>query len=164
MGWPRKHPAESPSRSSKRVLDLLNDNPLTETSVTFDPLTGVQKLNRFGGQDTLFAFFINDDYKVTPRLLLSYGLRYDDFGNVSPFGFDTYTQTANIVLGPGNDYLTRITGAHAVVNSGGVYNGRRSNNWSPRGSFAYPRIRRLRFGGNRNCTWTRSVSNRSWTV
>jgi hypothetical protein len=119
------------------VLDLINDNPLTETNVTFDPLTGAQKLNRFGGQDTLLGFFVNDDYKVTPHLLLSYGIRYDDFGNVSPYGFDTYKQTANIVLGPGNDYLTRITGAHAVVKSGGVYNGRRANNWSPRGGFAY---------------------------
>jgi Carboxypeptidase regulatory-like domain len=119
------------------VLDLIKDNPLQETNITFDPLTGAQKLNNFGGQDTLFGMFLNDSYKVTPHLLLNFGIRYDDFGNVSPYGFDSYNQTANIVLGPGNDYLTRIAGAHAVVNPGGVYNGRRANNWSPRGSFAY---------------------------
>lgn len=119
------------------VLDLLNDNPLTQANVTYDPVTGTQKLDRFGGQDTLFSFFVNDDYKVTTRLLLSFGVRYDDFGNVSPYGFDSYTQSANIVLGQGADYLTQVAGAHSVLNNGGVYNGRRANNWSPRGSFAY---------------------------
>ncbi len=119
------------------VQELLADNPLTENGVTFDPLTGLQKLDRFGGQDTLFSFFVSDDYKVTPHLLLTLGIRYDDFGNVSPYGFDSYNQTSNIVLAAGSDYITRITGAHAVVNPGGVYNGRRSDNFSPRGAFAY---------------------------
>ncbi len=126
-----------PVYTFQTVLDLLNDNPLTQANVTYDPVTGAQKLDRFGGQDTLFSFFLNDDYKVTPSLLLSLGLRYDDFGNVSPYGFDTYTQGANIVLGQGADYLTQVSGAHSVLSSGGVYNGRRANNWSPRGSFAY---------------------------
>jgi hypothetical protein len=126
-----------PVYTFQTVLDVLNDNPLTQANVTYAPLSGAQKLDRFGGQDTLFSFFINDDYKVTPHLLLSFGLRYDDFGNVSPYGFDTYKQSTNIVLGPGSDYLTQVAGAHSVLNSGGVYNGRRSNNWSPRGSFAY---------------------------
>ncbi len=119
------------------VQELLADNPLTETGVTFDPLSGLQKLDRYGGQDTLFSFFANDEFKVTPRLLLTLGVRYDDFGNVSPYGFNTYKQTANVVLGPGSDYVARIASAHTVVGSGGVYNGRRSDNFSPRGSFAW---------------------------
>lgn len=126
-----------PVYTFQTVLDILNDNPLTEANVTYDPVTGSPKLDRFGGQDTLFSFFVNDDYKVTPHLLLSFGIRYDDFGNVSPYGFDTYTQSADILLGPGSDYVTRIAGAHSVLNSGGIYDGRRGNNWSPRGSFAY---------------------------
>jgi Carboxypeptidase regulatory-like domain/TonB dependent receptor-like, beta-barrel len=126
-----------PTFTFQTVQELLADNPLTENGVTFDPATGLQKLDRFGGQDTLFSFYASDDYKVTPRLLITFGVRYDDFGNVSPYGFDSYNQTANIVLGMGSDYVSQITGAHAVVGPGGVYNGRRSANFSPRGSFAY---------------------------
>lgn len=126
-----------PVYTFQTVLDVLNDNPLTEANVTYDPVTGQQKLDRFGGQDTIFSIFIDDDYKVTSKLLLTFGIRYDDFGNVTPYGFDTYKQSANILLSPGSDYLTRIAGAHSVLNHGGVYNGQRSNNWSPRGSFAY---------------------------
>ena len=126
-----------PTFTFQTVQELLADNPLTENGVTFDPLTGLQKLDRFGGQDTLFSFFASDDYKITPHLLLTLGLRYDDFGNVSPYGFASYNQTANIVLGKGNGYIAQITGAHAVVSPGGVYNGRRSDNFSPRGAFAY---------------------------
>jgi hypothetical protein len=119
------------------LLEMFNDNPLTETNVTFDPLTGTQKLNNFGGQDTLIGIFLNDEYKITPHLLLNFGVRYDDFGNVSPYGFSTYTQTSNILLGSGSNYLDQIVGAHAQVKSGGIYNGHRSNNWSPRVSLAY---------------------------
>jgi hypothetical protein len=118
------------------VQELLADNPLTETGVTFDPLTGLQKLDRFGGQDTLFSFFASDSYKINPKLLVNIGVRYDDFGNVTPYGFDSYNQTANVVLAPGSNYITQITGAHTVL-SKGVYNGRRSGNFSPRGGFAY---------------------------
>lgn len=119
------------------VLEMINDNPLTETNVTFDPLTGAQKLNRFGGEDLVLGFYVNDDFKITPRFLLSFGLRYDDYGNVLPWGFPSYNQSANIILAPGSDYVTRIAGAHSLIRSGGIYNGRRGNNWSPRGSFSY---------------------------
>ncbi len=125
-----------PTFTFQTVQELLADNPLTENGVTFDPLTGLQKLDRFGGQDTLVSFFASDSYKVTPRLLLGFGVRYDDFGNVSPYGFSTYNKTANIVLGQGDDYVTQVTGAHTVL-SDGVYKGRRSGSFSPRGSFAY---------------------------
>ncbi len=119
------------------VQELLADNPLTENNVTFDPLTGQQKLDRYGGQDTLFSLYAMDDFKITPRLLVTVGLRYDDFGNVSPYGFAAYNQTSNIVLGTGSSYLARTQGAHAAVAPGGVYSSRRDLNFSPRGSFAY---------------------------
>jgi len=125
-----------PTFTFQTLQELLADNPLLESGVTFDPLTGLQKLDRFGGQDTLFSFFASDNYKVTPRLLLNLGLRYDDFGNVTPYGFSSYNQTANVVLGSGSNYVTQIAGAHTVLTQG-VYNGRRSGNFSPRGSFAY---------------------------
>lgn len=32
------------------ILDLINDNPLTETNVTFDPLTGAQRLTGLAGR------------------------------------------------------------------------------------------------------------------
>ena len=57
---------------------------MTENNVTFDPLTGQQKLDRYGKQDTLFSFYVTDDFKITPRLLVTAGLRYSDFGTI-PF-------------------------------------------------------------------------------
>lgn len=146
------------------VQELLADNPLTENNVTFDPLTGQQKLDRYGGQDTLFSFYAMDDFKVTPRLLLTLGVRYDDFGNVSPYGFAVYNQTSNLVLGSGGDFLTRTQGAHAVVAPGGVYSSRRDLNFSPRGSFAYSPIPRCRFAVALASSETKLVSGRLQTA
>ncbi|HEY3989912.1 MAG TPA: carboxypeptidase-like regulatory domain-containing protein [Acidobacteriaceae bacterium] len=40
----------------------------------------------YGAQAMYYAFTFHDEYRIKPNLLLTYGLRYDNYGNPSPYG------------------------------------------------------------------------------
>jgi len=64
------------------MWDLLNDAPNQE-SATFNPQTGVPSDFRFDSRETLYGFFIQDNYKLKPSLTITAGLRYEYFGPIS---------------------------------------------------------------------------------
>ncbi len=79
------------------------------------------------------GFFVQDDWKVSDRLTLNLGIRYDNYGLLK----DTQDRLANIILGPGSDVFERVQNATVgQVPPEGIF-ARDNNNWAPRLGFAW---------------------------
>jgi len=119
---------------SNALINLINDNPFSETNIAFNPVTGVPFADNYGFAKGSGSAFAEDTWKVTHRLTVNYGIRYDNFGNAYP------------ALGQ-----TVLANFHPVANSSfadSIANGAFTQqshtfahdlNWifSPRGGFAY---------------------------
>ncbi|MGH9158813.1 MAG: TonB-dependent receptor domain-containing protein [Vicinamibacteraceae bacterium] len=92
-----------PSYYFNNMWDFLNDAPSGENA-TFDPLTGVPTDFRKDTRQTLYALFVQDDWKVRNNLTLTLGLRWEYFGSISE---DTDDLSA-VVLGSGDATLSDL--------------------------------------------------------
>jgi hypothetical protein len=81
-----------PSFTFNSLLDLVQDNPYSESGILYNPLTGDPALYIFGAKITTFNFFVQDEWKVRPNLTLTLGVRYEDFGNAIGIKGLEYTQ------------------------------------------------------------------------
>ena len=101
------------------IADLLLGLPL-------DTYMGLQLTNPHTKSDVL-DFYAQDSYKITPRLTLNYGLRYEFY---APWT-EAHNNMANFDVASGN---ILIAGRNGVSN--GIINARK-NDFSPRFGFAY---------------------------
>jgi hypothetical protein len=66
------------------IINLINDNPFTETNIAFNPVTGLPVADNYGFAGNASGAFAEDEWKFTHRLTVNYGIRYDNFGNAYP--------------------------------------------------------------------------------
>jgi len=66
------------------IINLINDNPYTETNIAFNPVTGQPVSDNYGFAKGSGGAFAEDEWKATRRLTVNYGIRYDNFGNAYP--------------------------------------------------------------------------------
>jgi Carboxypeptidase regulatory-like domain len=129
-------PRERPAYSFANLPAFVEDQVFSESGVTFSPLTGQFTPSKFGDQLTKEGVFIQDEWKVKPNLLLSLGLRWDDFGNASPATYPKqYPEMANVY--PGTGTLDQMFANATVKGSHYAFEHRMVNNWSPRVGFAW---------------------------
>ena len=83
-----------PSYYFNNMWDFLNDAPSTENA-TFDPRSGVPTDFRKDTRQTLYALFVQDNYKMRPNLTLTFGLRWEYFGSIS----EKNDNLSSVVLG-----------------------------------------------------------------
>ena len=129
-----------PTFQFNNLLALVQDQPFSETGVAYNPLTGKAASVIFGGQTTPFGFFAGDDWKVKPNLSLTLALRWDDFGNHTPWG-DSGFGFSSLILGSGSAFVQQVASA-SVQPVSGVFAHPMDNLWSPRIGFAWDPSRR----------------------
>ncbi len=123
-----------PSFKFQNMIDLINDNPYTESGLSYDPVSGQPSPGNYGYKATTFGVFVEDSWKVNRRLTVNYGMRYDNFGN--PYVALKGTVLANFHMATGSNMADRVTNGFMKQQSNVFTN---DMNWifSPRLGFAY---------------------------
>jgi hypothetical protein len=119
--------AARPTFGFSNLWDFANDAPDTEGG-TFNPATGVPLDNRQDDRESVWGFFVQDDYKMRPNFTLTAGLRWSYF---SPFT-SKENNLAVVQLGSG---ASAITGMNVRV--GGNLSSSATNEWGPQLGFAW---------------------------
>lgn len=123
-----------PTLQYTNMIDLINDNPYSETGLAYNPVTGKPANRNYGYKETTAGVFAEDTWRATQKLTVNYGIRYDNFGN--PDVALKGTVLANLTLGTGSAFEDQV--ANAVMQQRShVFN--HTLNWvfSPRAGFAY---------------------------
>jgi len=120
-----------PSYNFLNVWDFLNDAPNGETG-TFDPLTGTPTSNRQDTRVSLWAFFVQDDFKIKPNLTINAGLRWSYFGSLST----KQNNLSTTVIGTGTSLLSAVR----LRQGGNLYTPQKLN-FGPQLGFAWSPMR-----------------------
>ena len=123
-----------PTFQFNSLIDLINNNPYTESGLSYDPLTGKPKANNYGYAETTGGAFVEDTWKVSKKLSVNYGIRYDNFGNAYPSLAGT--GLSNLHLGSGSSFAEQVANA-VITPQSHVFPGDLNYVFSPRGGFAF---------------------------
>lgn len=126
-----------PTFQFNNLLDLVEDNPYSESGVSYNPLTGQAGLVVFSGQTNPWGLFVQDDWKVRSNLSFTLSLRWDDFSNIYASGPAALSGvSSNVILGSGSTTSQQIANA-SVRTVSNVFSNSMNNIWSPRLGFAW---------------------------
>ncbi len=125
------------------LVDLVTDQPFSQNGPWIDPLTGVEGPGGYEHLLNTWGFFVQDEWRVTQRLTVTMGVRWDDFGNITrnkekgvPLG-NVFLPQRFSTLGSPSDIDAAFADAAVRFTDEGIYAGRVTNNISPRGGFAW---------------------------
>ncbi len=110
------------------ILDLVQDRSYNESNLAYDGKTGAPKQYNYGYANTIGGIYAQDTWQIRPNLTLTYGLRWDDFGNAYPM---SGTSLANFIPGSGSTFAETVASG-ANVTRGHVLNQPIWKVWSPR--------------------------------
>lgn len=126
-----------PTFQFNNLLDLVEDQPYSETGVSYNPLTGQAGLVVFSGQTNPWGLFVQDDWKAKSNLSFTLSLRWDNFSNIYPSGPANLSGVnSNVILGSGSTTEQQIANA-SVQTVSNVFAHSMNNIWSPRIGFAW---------------------------
>lgn len=118
------------SYSFSSLWEFVNDNPFRQT-ITVNPNTGQPTGFPRYFRIHEFSLFVQDDWKISPRLNVNLGVRYDYFGDAK----ERNGLLSSIILGQGNSFREQIANA-SVGRVERLYKPE-SLNFSPRIGIAY---------------------------
>jgi hypothetical protein len=119
--------AAIPSYTFRSLWNYANDAPYKEVG-NFDPRTGAPTSATKYIRSKIFAGYVQDDWRVTPKLTLNLGMRYEYFTPIT----EKKGNISNAILGTGAQTLTNV-----VLRVGGDLFQTSKNNWGPQFGFAY---------------------------
>lgn len=119
--------AGRPSYSFRNLWDLANDAPYLENG-NFDPRNGQPTASTRYIRSSIYAGFVQDDWKVRPNLTANLGLRWEYFTPVH----EKYNNISNPVPGAGPNPLTNLT----LKVGGDLYQASKKN-FGPEAGFAW---------------------------
>lgn len=111
------------------LINLINDNPYSETGLSYNFQTAAPQPGNYGFSETTAGAFAQDTWKVKKGITLTYGVRYDNFGN--PYPTLPGTIAAAFHLGSGNSFQQQIANG-ALQTQPNVLNHSLNWNFAPR--------------------------------
>lgn len=126
-----------PTYGFNSLLDFVKDNVYSESGVTYSPRTGKQTPSLAGTNRVTLAGYVQDEWKVRSNLLVTLGVRWDDFANVKPWGFTDAFPTINNIIPATSGTLDQRFANGAVVAGKQLFTHDQANNWSPRVGVAW---------------------------
>jgi hypothetical protein len=119
--------AARPTFTFHNLWDFANDAPYFETG-EFNAKTGIPFSNRQDNRINIWGYFVQDDWKMSPRLTLNLGARWSYFS-----GYSSKENNLDVMqFGTGPDPLTGLN----IRVGGNLYTPQKSN-WSPEFGFAW---------------------------
>ncbi len=128
-----------PSFVFNNLLNFVQDAPFSESNVYYDPLTGKFAFFNLGVASTTYGLFVQDEWQPRPRLTLTYGIRFDNFGNPHP-SKALGSIISNFYLGSGGDLTTQVANGvlkqtpNVFTSSPKAFSPRIGVAWDPTGS------------------------------
>ena len=122
-----------PTFQFNNMIDLINNKPYSESSLSYNPTTGKPMPGQYEYGEKTFGIFAQDTWRVSRRVTVNYGIRYDNFGNPYPLAD---TPLANFHLGSGSTMAAQVASGINKQQSN-VYNGDMNWIFSPRGGVAW---------------------------
>ncbi|MFL6415790.1 MAG: TonB-dependent receptor domain-containing protein, partial [Bryobacteraceae bacterium] len=129
-GGAHNTPNYIPQYDFANIMTFVTDSPLQMTRLV-DPRTGIPALVDTQLRFNEWALFINDDWKVSRRLTLNIGLRYENYGSMT----DKQNSLRNFIFGSGNTYAQRV--ANGKVDSVSQFYPTDNTNFAPRLGMAW---------------------------
>ncbi len=123
---------DQPNFNFNSILDLVQDKPVNESTLSYNPVSGQPEPGSYGYQQQVNGGFAQDTWKISKQFTVNYGFRFDDFGNSSgALGL----KFANFFPGPGANFSQQVaSGAFQVVSNAFA---NRIYGVSPRAGFAF---------------------------
>ena len=81
--------------------------------MAYDPVSGQKTQYNWNAAGVTHGAFVEDSWKLSRKLSLNYGLRWDDYGN--PYSRSASTVFGNFILGSGSTLQQEIANASVVV-------------------------------------------------
>lgn len=103
-----------PTLAYTNLINFINDEAYSETSLSYDSLTGQPSPSQNFYAVSSFGLFAEDTWQVNRRLTLNYGMRYDNFGDPYPI---QGTKFSNFYLGSGSNLEQRVANGKLVPQS-----------------------------------------------
>ncbi len=127
-------PYDQPNFSFNGLLDLARDNVYTEGGLSYDPVTGQRTQYNWNAAGLTHGAFIEDTWKVSQKVNVNYGLRWDDYGN--PYSRSASTAFGNFFMGAGATLQDQIANG-SVVRHHHALNRSITDIFSPRAGVAW---------------------------
>jgi Carboxypeptidase regulatory-like domain/TonB dependent receptor-like, beta-barrel len=96
-----------PSFAFSNLLTFVQGQPTTESQIYYNPVTGLPNLFTLGVANTTWGTFAQDEWKITPHLTATFGLRMDNFGNTHPSSA-LHSVINNFILGSGTTQAQQV--------------------------------------------------------
>ena len=122
-------PYAQPAFYYNNLIDLINDSPANESSLSYNPVSGQPQAGNYDYKEITTGLFAEDTWKTRRNLTLTYGIRYDNYGNPKPDGYGTVA--APFHLGAGSTFQDQITNGYVKQASHSLDHDINWN-WSPR--------------------------------
>ena len=125
---------DQPSFQFNNMIDLIANNPYSESGISYNPVTGAYDPGNYGYKETTSGIFAEDTWKVNRKMTVNYGIRYDNFGN--PYVALAGTVLANFHLASASSFADQVANG-IMTQQSHVFN--KDMNWifSPRFGVAY---------------------------
>ncbi len=97
-----------PSFTFNNLLQFSQGIPYSESNIYYNPTTGQFTFFTLGVASTTYGIFVQDEWQPMRRLTVTYGVRFDGFGNPHP-SQALHSIISNFYLGSGGDFTTQVS-------------------------------------------------------